>query len=315
MHLNSSPFITVFTAIHNRAYCIIDLYESLCRQSCVDFEWMVIDDGSTDNISDIMQSFIDEGKITIHYSSQKWQGKHVAINNGVCKARGEFFFIVDSDDYLTDDAIEYISRQCHNIKDREEIAGVSGLDIDVQGNYVSKFTSSECIECIPLEIRTNYKVRGDLSEVFRTEVLRNLLFPTIEGERFCSEAVLIARLSKKLYKLIYYPKVIKVVRYLPDGLSASIDEIRIRNPRLSMLLYQELLALEAPLVEKIKWSVNLWRFFFHTDLNKRESFYLNKKWRMCAPIGFMLYIKDVLYTLRTHMTKSSSRSLKSKVNK
>ena len=101
--------ITVFTPTYNRGYIIDNLFQSLKRQSYTDFEWIVIDDGSDDDTENMFQKFqsVDNG-FPIIYKKVNNGGKHRAINTGLNLAKGELFFIVDSDDYLTDSALERI---------------------------------------------------------------------------------------------------------------------------------------------------------------------------------------------------------------
>ncbi|MFT0647270.1 glycosyltransferase family A protein [Bacteroides thetaiotaomicron] len=100
--------VTVFTPTYNRAYILNDLYQSLCRQTCRKFEWLIVDDGSTDNTEGLVASWLDEGKMSLRYIKQPNGGKHRAINKGIQEANGDLFFIVDSDDYLAKNAIERI---------------------------------------------------------------------------------------------------------------------------------------------------------------------------------------------------------------
>lgn len=97
---------TIFTPTYNRAYILPKLYQSLLRQSNKDFEWLVIDDGSTDNTETLVQKYINENKIPIRYYLQKNQGKHIAINKALNLANGEYIVTVDSDDYIVDNHIE-----------------------------------------------------------------------------------------------------------------------------------------------------------------------------------------------------------------
>ena len=127
------PFLTVFTPVYNRAYIISRLYESLCRQSDKDFEWVVVDDGSTDNLHTQMSAFKSEGKIAIRFFSQKNAGKHTAINRGVQEAKGRYFIIVDSDDFLTNDAVEWIRHTAALIDNDTRFAGLSGIRITPGG--------------------------------------------------------------------------------------------------------------------------------------------------------------------------------------
>ena len=116
--------ITVFTPTYNRGYIISELYESLTQQTFKNFEWLIVDDGSSDETESIINQVIKENKINIKYKKQKNSGKHVAINNGVSDASGELFFIVDSDDYLSSDALEKLEKRFQDIKHNSEVAGI-----------------------------------------------------------------------------------------------------------------------------------------------------------------------------------------------
>ena len=75
--------VTVFTPTYNRAYTLERLYKSLLNQTSYDFEWLIVDDGSTDNTSELIKSFQNNHFFDVRYYKQENSGKHVAINNGV----------------------------------------------------------------------------------------------------------------------------------------------------------------------------------------------------------------------------------------
>ena len=102
--------ITIFTPTYNRAYTLKKLYDSIVVQDYSAIEWIIVDDGSSDSTKELVTSFIEENKIDIKYFYQENSGKHIAINRGVEEAQGELFFIVDSDDYLTKDALNIINK-------------------------------------------------------------------------------------------------------------------------------------------------------------------------------------------------------------
>ena len=93
--------ITIFTPTYNRAYILPILFESLKIQTVKEFEWIIVDDGSTDNTESLIYKFKEECNFSIRYFKKENQGKHIAINFGVEKAKGNLFFIVDSDDYIS----------------------------------------------------------------------------------------------------------------------------------------------------------------------------------------------------------------------
>lgn len=266
--------ITVFTPTYNRAYIIRTLYESLCRQTYHDFEWIVVDDGSTDDTKALLDGFVKTQKINIRYIYQPNQGKHIAINEGVKVARGDTFFIVDSDDYLTDDALEWVAARWAKVKRDKRYAGIAGTRIHPDGNRIGDDRDFGTIDTDPLSLRSFHHVKGDLAEIWRTEVLRHFPFPIIYGERFCTEALIWGRISQK-YILRYINRGIYVCEYLNDGLSANITRCRRNNPEYATMVYSELSRYpQIPFFQKIVYSINFWRF---ATLGQKSIFYRIKQ--------------------------------------
>lgn len=224
--------ISVFTPTYNRAYILPVLYQSLRRQTCHDFEWVIVDDGSTDNTEEIVCSWLKENNdFPIVYRRQQNGGKHTAINNGVSLAQGEWFFIVDSDDYIVDDAIEKI---CIWTKEQlpNEIAAVAGTkcfkDSSTIGGSV-KFKGEYC-DCKNTE-RRKYGLLGDKAEVYRTDILKKYPFPVFEGEKFLSECAVWDRIALDGYKIRWYDEPLMVCEYLNDGLTAKVTgaDLELKN--------------------------------------------------------------------------------------
>lgn len=253
------PTLTIFTPVYNRAYIIKNLYESLLKQTCKNFEWLIVDDGSTDNMYELVKLWIKEDIINIRYIRQKNGGKHRAINRGVNEAEGTLFFIVDSDDYLTDDAVEWIITTAKDIDDDDHFAGLAGIRIHKDGTKIGGGHDFGCIDANAIDIRLRHRVVGDLSEVFKTEILKKYPFPEFEGEQFCTEAIIWNRIADK-YMLRYCHKGIYICEYLGDGLTAKMTNLRHKAPLASMLYYSELFHLNIPLIQKAKAAINFWRF-------------------------------------------------------
>ncbi len=127
--------LTIFTPAYNRAYTLHLGYEALLRQTCQDFEWLIIDDGSTDNTRELVAGWIKENKIPIRYHYQENQGMHGAHNTAYRLITTELNTCIDSDDYMPDDAVEKIVTfwKKHG---SNEVAGIIGLDADFQGNII-----------------------------------------------------------------------------------------------------------------------------------------------------------------------------------
>lgn len=251
--------ITIFTPTYNRAYSLPRLYESLCKQSDSDFEWLIVNDGSTDNTDELVKSYIADNRISINYIVKKNGGKHRAINRGVAEAKGELFFIVDSDDFLTPDAIKAIKHVFAPIKEMESYAGICGLKVYLSGEKVGGECDFDILDCNALDFRYKFHVKGDMAEVFRTEVLKQYPFPEFDDERFCPEALVWNRIALK-YKLRYAYQRIYVCEYQPDGLSAKITRIRHQSSQASTLYYSELTQMPVPISIRIKSCINYWRF-------------------------------------------------------
>ena len=236
--------LTVFTPTYNRAGELKRLYESLKSQTCKDFEWVVIDDGSNDNTAQVMADFIDEGILDINFSSHQNCGKMKTHNRGAEKAKGELFVCIDADDWLTENAVEQIINDSVKIG-AEDIGGMMYLDFDGDTENVvgTPFPWEENV-CSCFDVYNKHGVTGDKTLVFKTDVLKEFPFPEIEGEKFVPEALVYNRISDK-YKLLCVNTAIKRVEYLANGYSSNYFNVCRQNPKAQVIYYKELY-LKAP---------------------------------------------------------------------
>lgn len=287
------PFITILTPTYNRASLLPRLFDSLLRQTNKDFEWIVVDDGSTDDTREVVANLKEKcgGAFPMGYVYKANGGKHMAINIGAERARGELLFIADSDDLLTDDALETVANSWHGISDDKSFAGIAGLDIAMDTREViGSGLPQEHIDCNAIDIRYRHHVTGDMKEVFRTEVLREFPFPEFAGERFCPEQLVWFRMARR-YRLRYINKPIYIADYQPDGITAGITRARMRNPSASMLTYAELTECPVPFLVKVKAAINFWRFWHcrtATSVVPRVAL----RWLWLRPLGWMMHVRD-----------------------
>lgn len=287
------PFITILTPTYNRASLLPRLFDSLLRQTSKDFEWIVVDDGSTDDTREVVANLKEKcgGAFPMGYVYKANGGKHMAINIGAERARGELLFIADSDDLLTDDALETVANSWHDISDDKSFAGIAGLDIAMDTREViGSGLPQEHIDCNAIDIRYRHHVTGDMKEVFRTEVLREFPFPEFAGERFCPEQLVWFRMARR-YRLRYINKPIYIADYQPDGITAGITRARMRNPSASMLTYAELTECPVPFLVKVKAAINFWRFWHcrtATSVVPRVAL----RWHWLRPLGWMMHVRD-----------------------
>ena len=287
--------ITVFTPTYNRAHLLPRLYESLCRQTFKDFEWVIVDDGSVDNTKSIVNKFLVDSVefLGIRYFLQENGGKHRAINRGVKEAQGELFLILDSDDSLPPDSLERIAYYYGQIRDDRSFGGVCGYMAHHDGTIIGHGNDEEILDTNSIDLRNKYHVQGDMCEVFRTSVLREIPFPEIPGEKFCPEALVWNRIAQK-YKLRVFHHVVYYRDYLDGGLTDRIVRIRMNSPVASMMTYAEMTTFDIPFMQKVKAAINYWRFWCPaTSLPKGgEAPRVKWWWYWAKPLGRMMHLRD-----------------------
>ena len=291
--------ITVFTPTYNRKTFLPILYDSLQKQTFQDFEWVIVDDGSSDNTIEYVKNIILQNKeskssFTIRYYYQNNGGKHRAINHGVQKAKGELFFIVDSDDYLVDNSLEIIANTYFTIKNDKSFAGLGGLLMHSNGTIIGNMPIHSPLDCSQVDYWCKYRIHGDKTEVFRTDVLRDIPFPVYEGEKFCPEELEWLRISKK-YQLRYINEVLAVRDYLEGGLTSKIVKLRMNNPRASIYDYSYFNTFSIPFSRKVRNAVNYWRFRFCLPKDYRKRYiipHLKWYWNWVMPLGWFFHLKD-----------------------
>lgn len=247
--------ITVFTPTFNRGYLMNKLFYSLNSQTNKHFEWLIVDDGSIDQTGELVETFKELADFEIRYFYQQNGGKHRAINHGLDLARGELFFIVDSDDSLTDDAIEKIFNNYSGIAFDNSFAGVAFNKGFSKKRIVGETFEGTYIDCDNLH-RGKHNILGDKAEVYRTDILKSIKFPEIDGENFMSEVVLWNEVARRGYKLRWFNDIIYFCDYLEDGLTKNSEKILFNNPVAHQMMTKELLQIDFTLKRKFGMIYN-----------------------------------------------------------
>ncbi len=224
--------ITVVTPTYNRANELEKAFNSLKEQTEKDFEWLVIDDGSTDNTEDVIKNFKKETNFDISYYKQDNQGKHIALNIAFKKVKTELLTILDSDDCLTRTAIEEILLIHNKYKDDDKVAAYvfqkGKLNAPTE-RITQVFKKEEFIDNYNTYI-INKEIKGDKEEVFKTKILKNYSYPQYLGEKFVGEGVLWSKISHN-YDMVFCNKIIYLCEYLDGGLTKSGRSFRMKNPQ------------------------------------------------------------------------------------
>ncbi len=222
--------ITVFTPAYNRAHLLGALYASLKQQTYTDFEWLIVDDGSTDDTGALVTAWQAEDHVfPIQYHKQENGGKCSAINTGLMLAHGRLFLTVDSDDTLTPDALEKIASWEEVLPQDEKFCGVSGNGGHTVSQTVNNRFEGEYHEGTLLDRYT--VVDGERLLAIYTDVHRQYLYPLFEGERFMTEAVVWNRMARDGYKMRFYNDIIWLWEYQEGGLTKSGIKLFLENPR------------------------------------------------------------------------------------
>ena len=284
--------LSILTPIYNRKHLIQRVYASLVSQTNKNFEWIIVDDGSTDGVEEFIFPIIEEKSIDIHFYKKENGGKHTALNLGVTKAKGDYILILDSDDSITQDAVTFILQTGEEYIRNPKIAGIAGRRIFKDGTLVGNHLESVVISN-SIDIRYKYHISGDLVEVFKTAVLKEFPFPEFTNEKFCPEALVWNRIAPK-YDIYFTNKGFYITEYLPGGLTDKIVEIRKKSPIATTTTYAELEKTPIPVIQKIKANINYWRFSFY--LKNRFIDRLKKVNVLYSiiglPIGFLMFLKD-----------------------
>ena len=225
-------FITVITPTYNRNSELERLYDSLIRQNDKGFCWLVVDDGSTDETEKTIKRLQHEKQIEIKYIWKKNEGKHTALNLGIEIIKTPLTIIVDSDDYLSDQAISII-REYHekyfNIVKKEKLCGYSFLRAFSDGKVnFGEFSENERIDSYRNQ-RINKGDLGDKAEVFYTEILKKYLFPVFDNEKFMPEDAVWLKMSGP-YQMVHINKIIYFCDYLEGGLTKTGRFMKIYSP-------------------------------------------------------------------------------------
>ena len=234
--------VSIVTPTYNRGKFLYKLYESLVKQSCKNFKWIIIDDGSTDNTRQIVEEFICQDKIEIIYLKKQNGGKHTAINYILDRKEllQELVFFVDSDDYLSSNAIERILYFYETISDKEHYSGICFQRINIKNNkLMCDYFPKKIFDSDIFELIRKYRIYQDKAEVFFKKELIKYRFPMIEGEKFISEMYVWMELTRNkkmrfIYEGIYY------CEYLDGGYTKNFNKLLKNNLKGSFIYYKKI---------------------------------------------------------------------------
>jgi glycosyltransferase involved in cell wall biosynthesis len=297
--------ITVYTPTYNRAYCLHKLYNSLLRQTNKNFIWLIIDDGSTDKTSELVETWKSTNQIKVQYYYQKNAGKMQAVNYANTIMITELNVCMDSDDYMTNDAIEKILYFWKKYGS-DEYAGLVGLARYEDGTLVGT-GFPESLKFSKFSYFASQKIKGDKIYVYRTDLVQKYpSYPKVKNEHFPAPAYLY-RLIDVDYNLLLFNDVWSVVEYMPDGISRNkITQLK-KNPNAFAYYRKERMRLAINYMDKFKNAIH---FVTSCLLAKDYKSIFERKYLsvklFVLPISIILFIV-VLKTYRTGVINGKKR--------
>ena len=231
---------TVFTPTFNRAHTLHRVYSSLQAQIFRDFEWLIVDDGSTDGTRELVARWQETSDFPIRYVWQENAGKHKAFNRGVQEARGQLFLTLDSDDACVPEALARFKFYWDSIPAdrRESFSAVTCLCQDVHGELVGDGLPAGVLDSNALEIKYKYRIRGERWGFHRTDVLKR--FPFDESSEMGTMPW--GRIARH-FKTRYVNEALRI--YYQDDPEVSLSRARrVRNALTGVFRYREVLNAE-----------------------------------------------------------------------
>lgn len=280
--------VTIFTPTYNRAYTLPKLYTSLCRQTSMDFEWLIVDDGSTDNTRILVQEWQQVAPFTILYYWQPNGGKMRAHNRGVKLCRTSYFICIDSDDYADEHCVEQILSQHSFMEQHDEVVGIIAYKAirqkDGQYRVARHFPTTGLTRLSSLE-KMGY--RGESALLFKTVLLLRYPFPEIEGEKFVSEEYIYRQIDRD-FQFLAMHEIWNYCQYMDDGYTHNVRRIIHDNPKGFALVFLQRAQFcpEKLSIEKIGYII---RYFIFSRLAGLEP--------DCQEVGLSHFLFRTLWIL------------------
>lgn len=281
--------LTIFTPAYNRAHTLGRTYKSLLEQNCKQFQWLIIDDGSTDNTAQLVSEWekLDNG-FEIKYIYKKNGGMHTAHNVAYENIDTELNVCIDSDDCLADDAVQLILNKWEQIKGKG-YAGIVGLDADFSGKIIGK----DFPESLKETTLSGYYAAGGIGDkklVYRTDVIKQIPpYPVFEGEKYVALAYKYRLIDQK-YKLAVLNEVLCNVEYQEDGSSMNMYRQYLKNPK--GFAFWRVVCMKYP-VSKQRQIIDCIHYCSSCFISKNKHYIKESPEKfmtiLCTPVGWILY--------------------------
>lgn len=244
--MNNKVVLSIHTATYNRGYIIEKAYKSLQKQTCYDFEWVVTDDGSDDNTEELFEKWCkEETRFPIYYKNIGRNGIPRVLNYGVNHVHGKYFFMLDSDDILEENAVEKILNWIEEIDNQDDIAAIGFAIGNPDGEYLKGTPPliddiKGYLDCTNIE-RPLYNMDVDMREVYKVGVMKRFPFKVWEGEMYAPEQICFNEIALNGYKIRWRKDILYTADYLDDGQTKGGQRLMKRNPMGYAMMFDHML--------------------------------------------------------------------------
>ena len=258
----------------------------MCKQTCKNFEWLVVDDGSTDETETLVNQWSRVSDFPIRYIKQENGGKYRAYNKGLEFAEGEFFFCVDSDDWLPSNSVELISQYVDTVRQTDTLAGLVALKTYQDETVIGRPYKEPGKQCSLYHLELSGE-GGERSLVFKTNIVKLFPFPVETNEKFHGESIVYDRFHGR-YEFLTINEVLTVCEYQSDGLTSNIRSLMANNPAGYKLYFAQRINMATSFTERLGYII---RYNAFKQLYKGESYDYKGRYRflvlLLSPIGYI----------------------------
>lgn len=287
--------LTIFTPTYNREDLLPRLYQSLIIQDDLDFIWLIVDDGSTDQTREFVKKIQSDRIIEIDYYYQKNSGKHIAHNLGVMLCDSELFVCVDSDDLLLPDTVSQIKLVWESVKEKPNVCGIVSprqMENTLDFNKAPNFGTLS-------DLYNKYGFKGETMLVYRSSIIKRFLFPCIANEKFLQEKVIYSRIDQNhIYR--YFNEKHYISEYIEDGLTFNKDRIRLSNPLSTLYVYKNDAIYQSSIIRRIRAYGNF--------LSMKKDEQINE----CFPelkVNMFIIIPGLVYSIYKNTRKNNNKRI------
>lgn len=284
--------ITIFTPTYNRAYLLPKLYESLRNQTDKSFIWLIVDDGSTDDTKEVLEQFERDNIIEIEYYFKQNGGKNTAMDfaNTVCKT--DYIACVDSDDYLTNNCIETLLSVIPECDKDEKCCGIVARRFKPNKEPFMNGWPQRNTKLFFSQLEKEYGYNSDTFLIFKTNIIKNYRFPTIDGEKFITESVFYNQFMHD-FTMLTCDEAMYIAEYMPDGYTSSGKDLFFKNPKgyyYALKMYANIsIKYKRSFKDRVFYMAYMYsweKIFSFKNLFKNE-FKFNLFYKICGKLGMV----------------------------